>query len=217
VVSTLPGGGVTISNGVAEQGDHNHFEFVATTISCADAGAGTPTGTFDVAAAGGTDGPTSLVDGVHGERLDAGWSHGNCYAPDCVVGKKGVDDLYAGAAMNAGVNPLGPNRNLGEILAAPGGHSTSNWLKFCRGTYDDNGVPPVEHKCFPSTGGGNVIAWGEIVFAGFGPVCFWADLGLTPDGGVNTTEPVPKLNTAQVNGAAVTWLKGGGTCHGTKK
>jgi len=214
------------TGGVGAQHDHNHFRFSSTVLDCQDpTGQGPPAGTFSVAAAGGTDGPTGpdappAAAAVHGETLDAGWSHGSCYSALCgVLGK--ISDLYAGVHVNA---VTGNARNQGEITAAPGGVSTHNWLKFCRGEYlGDKGTGtgglPVQNlgsdglpKCFPSTGGGHVIAWGEVHFA---PVtCFLADLRLVPQDEKLTDQ---KLDGAELIGTAVTWKASDHPCEGSKK
>lgn len=212
------------SGGVSEQGDHNHFEFTTSSISCDGTNANTA-GVFDVKAAGGTDGPQSatappVVPGVHGEVLNAGWSHSSCYAADCPGTAKGVDDIYAGT--------FGPQANLGEITVAradgKASASPANWLKFCRGVYDDNaggpGGAPNEPKCTGSTGGGNVIAWGQLNWTAGGPkapTCFHASLTFVPD----APDPA-KLNITRATlvGTAVTWTAGGTPatdCLGTKK
>lgn len=209
--------------------------------------------------------PKCLVN--HGEDLSVGWSHSSCYsepAPPAMgscpqpTGKKLIADLYAGTNCNdtVSVPPDCNDYNFGEITAwkSADKHSgttdvntplpaSQNWLKFCRGVYDDNGdgEPDCQNVVqagapkggtSASTGGGNVVAWGKLVWDE--PVdtkqydtCFLANLDLAPvkpDGSPpNHKVDRGKLNSFTLVGDAVLWqatpekADGGASCDDGKK
>lgn len=261
-------GGVIIGNthntgGVSPMPDvknHNHFSFVDTAIQCVDLPGGQDMThyqtSFDVLAAGGTDGQGDcdpMMPGKdpqpcatnHGEQVTQGWSHSSCYddddtakAPagcdfsDDKTPKTTFEDLYDGTNVNG---PDGQCTNCGEIevFGANGkeSDSTDNWVKFCRGIYDEDmnkdGLPDLPTSCSnvqnggtnSSTGGGNVLAWGALNDITDKPadevVCFLADLEFIPK---PVEGPEDKINEATLAGEAVIWKTTDKTdCAGKKK
>ncbi len=239
--------------GSAELGDvnHNHFQFEDVAIACeATSEAGLPFGpvaVYSVQAAGGTDGNADSAAGatLHGEDLTVGWSHQSCYDDEQPQGKDNCDfsnskvnDLYDGTNEN----PPGSGKcsNCGEITVQEVGGDrsstdTDNWVKFCRGNYEDaqSGSDALGGTCsnldkndggaYPvkSLDGGDVIAWGVLKdWANTGTtddLCFLTKLIFDPDE-VKPEAPT-KFIHAFLEGTAVVWTTPDGdksSCTGDK-